>query len=142
MEPLSSQFMGDAVLIRVRLLSDGELNQNALRRLRDRLAEAFSESQIAIDDQAVHLPSSCLNRNRGQYNSTLILRFLRNSVKKGDDERVLAVVSVDLYTGNLNFVFGEADPSTEIAVVSTHRLKPEFYEGSPSPDPPYQRIRP
>jgi len=140
MESFLSQFIGDAVLIRVRILSDGELNQNALRRLKDRLAEAFSESRISLDDQAIHLPSSCLNRSRGQYNSTLILQFLRNSVKKGDDERILAVVSVDLYTGNLNFVFGEADPSTGIAVVSTHRLRPEFYGESPSPELFFSRL--
>jgi len=37
---------------------------------------------------------------------------------------------VDLYAGRLNFVFGEADPGTGIAVVSTHRLRPEFYGGA------------
>jgi len=71
--------------------ADGELNQNALRRLGDRLSEAFPESRITLDHQAIHPPSSCLNRSRGQYNSTLILQFLRNSVKKGEDERILAV---------------------------------------------------
>ena len=121
------------VLIRVRLLSNDELDQNALRRLKDGLAEAFPKSQIAIDDQATHPPSSCLNRSRGQYNSTLILQFLRSIVKKGNDERILAVESAVLYAGNLNFVFGEADPGTGIAVVSTHRLRPEFYGKAPNP---------
>ena len=63
----------------------------------------------------------------------MILQFLRSSVKKGEDERILAVVSVDLYTGNLNSVFGEADPSTGIAVVSTHRLRTEFYGEAANP---------
>jgi len=63
----------------------------------------------------------------------LILQFLRSSVKKGDEERILAVESGDLYAGYLNFVFGEADLGTGIAIVSTHRLKPEFYGEASSP---------
>ncbi|MFH0897924.1 MAG: hypothetical protein V1850_07775 [Candidatus Bathyarchaeota archaeon] len=58
-------------MIRVRLLSNSGLDQSALRQLEDRLAEAFPNSRISIADQAMHPPSSCLNRSRGQYNSTL-----------------------------------------------------------------------
>lgn len=131
---------GDPVLIRVRLLSNGELDQNALRRLADRLAEAFPNSQIIVDDQATQPPSSCLNRSRGQYNSSLILQLLRCSVEKGDDGRILAVESVDLYAGSLNFVFGEADPSAGTAVVSICRLKPEFYGEAPNSDLFFSRL--
>lgn len=46
-------------------------------------------------------------------------------------ERVLGIVSVDLYAPDLNFVFGEADPREGVAVISIARLKPEFY-GLPS----------
>ena len=53
---------------------------------------------------------------------------------------MLAVESVDLYAGNLNFVFGEADPGTGIAVVSTHRLRPEFYGEAPSPELFFSRL--
>lgn len=97
------------------------------------LAEALPNSRIVIDDQATHPPSSCLNRSRRQYSSTLILQFLHGSVRKGNNERILAIESVDLYAGNLNFVFGEADPSIGIAVVSTYRLRPEFYGEVPNP---------
>ena len=99
----------------MRLLSTGELDQNTLLRLKERLTEIFPNSRIILDDQVTYPPSSCLNRSRGQYNSTLILQFLRSSIKKEDDERILAVEAADLYAGHLNFVFGEADPGTGIA---------------------------
>lgn len=127
-------------MIRVRILSDGGLDQSVLRRLGDRLAEALPESRINLDDQATHPPSSCLNRSRGQYNSTLILQFLRNNVKKGEHKRILAVESMDIYAGNLNFVFGEADPSNEIAIVSTRRLRPEFYGEAQDPELFFSRL--
>jgi len=41
--------------------------------------------------------------------------------------RLLAIVDVDLYVPELNFVFGEADFQKKMAVISTVRLKQEFY---------------
>lgn len=120
-------------MINVRLLSNGGLDQSTYQQLGDRLAEALPNSRVIVDDQAIPLPSNCLNQNRGQYNSTLIIHFLRSNVRKGKDETILTIESVDLYAGNLNFVFGEADPHSRIAVVSTYRLRPEFYRETPDP---------
>lgn len=64
--------------------------------------------------------------NRGQYNSSLILRQLI-AQPPGDAEKVLAVVEVDLFIPILTFVFGEAQVGGIGAVVSTHRLHNGFY---------------
>jgi len=121
-------------LLRIRLLHHGDLGPDTLQRLEMALKEAFPRSRITFDERGHSLPPSCFNQRHGQYNSTLILQFLQSSLKKGVDERILAVERADLYAGNLNFVFGEADPSTGIAVVSTHRLRPEFYGETPRPE--------
>ena len=131
---------GELVLIHARLLSNGRVAQNTLKGLEGRLAEVFPNSRIILDGQAIHPPSGCFNRSRGQYNSILILQSLSNSVKRRDDERILAVESEDLYVCHLNFVFGEADPSSRIAVVSTYRLRPEFYGETPSPTLLFSRL--
>jgi archaemetzincin len=44
-----------------------------------------------------------------------------------DALRVLGITAVDLYVPQLNFVFGEARLGGPSAVISTHRLRPEFY---------------
>lgn len=64
--------------------------------------------------------------NRGQYNSSLILRQLI-AHPPGDAEKVLAVVEVDLFIPILTFVFGEAQVGGIGAVVSLHRLRNGFY---------------
>src|SRR4030043_2250816 len=57
--------------------------------------------------------------NRGQYNSSLILRQL--IVKPPwDAEKILAVLDVDLYIPILTFLFGEAQLKGIGAVVSPH----------------------
>ncbi|MBU2226246.1 MAG: archaemetzincin family Zn-dependent metalloprotease [Proteobacteria bacterium] len=64
--------------------------------------------------------------NRGQYNSSLILRQLIMKPPR-DAEKILAVLDVDLFIPILTFVFGEAQLKGIGAVVSTRRLHNRFY---------------
>ena len=76
--------------------------------------------------------SFALDERRSQYYSTAILQRLERA---GDpDARVLAVTSGDLYVPVLTFVFGEAQLDGNCAVVSTARLREEFY-GLPRQEP-------
>jgi len=63
---------------------------------------------------------------RKQYCSSVILDKLK-TMKGEECERLLAIVGVDLYVPELNFVFGEADFKAKAAVISTVRLRQEFY---------------
>jgi len=36
---------------------------------------------------------------------------------------MLGVTEVDLYTGDMNFIFGQAIPRKGVAIISVHRLK-------------------
>jgi archaemetzincin len=64
--------------------------------------------------------------NRGQFNSSLILRQLITAPPT-DAERILGVLDVDLFIPILTFVFGEAQLKGIGAVVSVHRLHNRFY---------------
>jgi archaemetzincin len=66
------------------------------------------------------------NAARGQYYSTEILKRLLQQ-PHAESWRVLGVTDVDLYIPILTFVFGEAQLGNTGALVSTHRLRPEFY---------------
>jgi archaemetzincin len=63
---------------------------------------------------------------RNQYLSSMLIASL-NALGKERDEKVLGIADVDLYVPRLNFVFGEADISSGMAVISLCRLRPEFY---------------
>jgi archaemetzincin len=73
------------------------------------------------------------DRLRGQYNSTALLEDL---VARGSalPDRQILVVDVDLFVPVLTFVFGEAQLTGTSAVVSTHRLSPQYY-GLPGSHP-------
>lgn len=75
----------------------------------------------------VEIPSQSYNPFRRQFNSSLILDRIKKEFKAKDFAFVLGITEVDLYAYGLNFVFGEADPVEKVCVISTFRLKPEFY---------------
>ena len=88
--------------------------------LASRLGAACSISPAELDGEAAYNPV------RGQYHSTEILKKLLQ-VPHAQSWRVLGVTELDLYIPILTFVFGEAQLRNSGALVSTHRLRPEFY---------------
>jgi archaemetzincin len=66
-----------------------------------------------------------LESGRRQYYSTAIIQRLERAADP--DARVLGVTHCDLYVPVLTFVFGEAQLDGACAVVSTARLREEFY---------------
>lgn len=82
--------------------------------------------------------SFALDAGRQQYYSTAIIQRLERAVNP--DVRVLGVTASDLYVPVLTFVFGEAQLDGNCAVVSTARLKEEFYGLPPRPDMVRERL--
>lgn len=72
-----------------------------------------------------HLEKS-FDRSRAQYHSTAILNQIVR-LPFASNDRVIAIVDVDLYIPVLTFVFGEAQLNGRAAVVSTYRLSNQFY---------------
>lgn len=66
-------------------------------------------------------PAHAYSRERGQYLSSPFLDLLAERAR-GENQILLGVTSVDLYTPELNFVFGEASSAGHVAVFSLARL--------------------
>lgn len=69
---------------------------------------------------------SAFNPIRNQYLSTPLLLQLEKRKPK-DALMVLGIFDKDLYADGLNFIFGQAEPSQGIAIISLCRLRNEFY---------------
>ncbi len=69
----------------------------------------------------VPLPATCFRKDRGQYNGDQLLGALEEHLP--DDALALAgITSEDLYSGDLNFVFGLGSLKGRRGVYSLHRL--------------------
>ena len=71
-------------------------------------------------------PECAFHGERQQYHSSEILQRMQSLVT-ADSWRMLGIAAVDLYIPILTFVFGEAQMSGPCAVLSSHRLRQEFY---------------
>jgi len=83
-------------------------------------------------------PEFAFHGERQQYHSSEILQRMQSFVTD-NSWRILGVAAVDLYIPILTFVFGEAQMGGPCALLSTQRLRQEFY-GLPS-DPELFRQR-
>jgi len=76
--------------------------------------------------QPLPVPKHALNPEREQYSSEIILDFL-SEIKKEKNKIILAVIDKDLYVPWLNFVFGMADPSQKVCIISLARLRQSYW---------------
>ena len=102
----------------------GDIAAEIMNELRDRVNVIFDcpvEVGGGFNDLA-----HAYNPERKQYLSSKLLVSL-NLLGKERDERVVGIADVDLYVPRLNFVFGEADPISGTVIVSSCRLRQEYY---------------
>lgn len=108
-----------------------------IKKLENDLSNKFQFSIKVIKD--IEIPDYTYNNLRKQYNGRKIINEL-NRLDFPEAKRILAIFSVDLYAEGLNFIFGEAESPGKIAIISTARLNPQFYNQKYDPEIFYQRI--
>ena len=101
--------------IKLLILPIGEVDNQTFQTLKIRLGKIFDSVEIL---KSIDLLESAYNPRRRQYLSD---RFLAR-VKKVAGDHVLGITDVDLYTPDLNFVFGQAQLPGKAAVISIARL--------------------
>jgi len=100
---------------RITLLPVGNPDRRAL----DDLARDLGGTGFGVELAGRRaLPQWAFDARRGQFHADALPGVARSVTA----EHVLAVTDVDLYAGDLNFVFGIAPPSGEACVISLFRL--------------------
>ncbi|MCD6368053.1 MAG: archaemetzincin family Zn-dependent metalloprotease [Candidatus Aenigmarchaeota archaeon] len=107
--------------MKIEIIPIGDVNIDILKAVVDELNREF-KSKIYIGEK-MDIPKNSLNTYRGQYDAEIILKEIEE--RKKSDEKAIGITSEDIYTSELNFVFGLA--KKDVAVVSISRLNPEFY---------------
>ena len=110
--------------MQISLMPIGRLESTVLRHLAPLISTRF-HVDVEVGNR-VPVEIFVRDERRGQYLSTQILKAL-SGVGSSSEEPILGVADVDLFVPSLNFVFGEADPRTGVAVISVTRLRQSFY---------------
>jgi archaemetzincin len=104
---------------RIVLTSLGSAEAWLLKALVPTIETRFGAEVEMID--SIPLPREAYNASRDQHRSAVLLDVLARH-KRSEWKRLVGIADVDLYTTDLNFVFGQADANRGVAVLSLSRL--------------------
>ncbi len=107
--------------MRIKVISD-IMDDEVLEAVAKILEEVY-DGEVEIQLAEDLIGEDFLNPDRGQYDAWKIVQYYRGIL--GENEYILLITDKDLYAAGLNFVFGLAWRG--VAIISVHRLFPEFY---------------
>jgi archaemetzincin len=108
----------------IKIVPVGTVDQNTLDYLALTIPGSFNARCQSISVTVE--PRDAYHPTRRQYNSTQLLAKLLE-LKLAEGNKMLGVTEVDLFIPILTFVFGEAQLGGRVALISAHRLHPQFY---------------
>ncbi len=108
----------------LQLLAIGDLELRLVEELGPRLSAVFRVPWDVLPGPLD--PQFAFHAERQQYHSTEILSRV-HALASDECWRLIGITGHDLYIPILTFVFGEAQMGGSAALVSTHRLRQEFY---------------
>jgi archaemetzincin len=114
--------------VKITLKPIGSIDNYILEELKEKLNQTFG-CPVEVIPEAIKLEQFYDSKREQHLGSKLLARLKKSGVAK--DEKVLGIVDIDLYAPGLNFIFGQADIISGVAIISLCRLRQEFY-GSPS----------
>ncbi len=92
---------------------------------------------LAVETVPIPEPTGSFNPTRNQYRAVPFLKALRATAPP--HTHGLALVDLDLYVEDLNFIFGVATFNGN-ALVALARLRPQFYALDPDPELFFTRV--
>jgi archaemetzincin len=121
-------------MISLRIIPFGDIPKEVFDILTEELLYKFT-ALVDVYEQ-IGLPKEHFNSVRHQFLSERVLEFISSNFKG----RTLGILDEDLYTGDLNFIFGQAQMRGKVAIISVHRMKPTFYKNEADKNILMQRI--
>jgi archaemetzincin len=110
---------------KINILVLSVIGRSILRYLQKNLASIFNNN-IPISKHVI-VPASFYKIEKNQYDGRKLLGFLAENLTLKEAKDInLAIFDRDLFTGNLDHVFGLATPFPRICVISIIRLHPHF----------------
>ncbi|MDA8213998.1 MAG: archaemetzincin family Zn-dependent metalloprotease [Nitrospiraceae bacterium] len=103
----------------IKIVPLGEVDGGIMMEVATQVSMVFGITATVNEMQRYH--ESAYNHQRGQYSAESFLKFL-DAPKEGSI-RVLGITDVDLYIPDLNYVFGLADESRDVSLISISRFK-------------------
>lgn len=102
------------------------LENDILNLLIESISKEFVNSKVTVNPLMKFDIHDFISKRRNQ-RSTDFLLWILEKFKPTNEIKILVICDIDAYSGDLNFVFGEAYKGGRIAAIYLPRLRQEFY---------------
>ena len=121
--------------MKIGILKIGQIDPQVVERIQENLRMIFPKTTFTLTTETFAMPEDTFDKARNQYRSDLILAKIRDYCQREKSlDRILGIIDADIFTQQLNFVFGEAMYPGKVALISLWRLRPEFDGKPPKPE--------
>ncbi|HIQ50170.1 MAG TPA: archemetzincin [Nanoarchaeota archaeon] len=111
----------------IKIIPVGKVSQDILKTIVTKISGIYGLRAKILP--AIELTKNEYNIWRRQYDAEKIMEKLKRSCGMGIDQSIpcIGITEEDIYYNGLNFVFAVEDPLEGVGIVSTFRLREEFY---------------
>ena len=107
--------------------SSDKLDYDILNLLVDSISKEFANSKATINPLLKFDIHDFISKHRNQVRSSDFLLWVLEKLKPSKEIKILVICDIDAFSGNLNFVFGEAYKGGRVAAIYLPGLRQEFY---------------
>ena len=104
-----------------------KLDSDILNLLVESISKEFVNSKVTINPLLKVDIHDFISKHRNQLRSSDFLLWTLEKLKPSNEIKILVICDIDAYSGDLNFVFGEAYKGGRVAAIYLQRLRQEFY---------------
>jgi archaemetzincin len=108
-----------------------KLDNDLLNFLIGALSKEFDYANVTVSNTPKIDIEDFIDGRRNQIRSSELLYWVLEKMKPTREMKILIICDMDAYTGDLNFVFGEAYRGGGAAAIYLPRLRQEFYHLKP-----------
>ncbi|MEA3558055.1 MAG: archaemetzincin family Zn-dependent metalloprotease [Candidatus Thermoplasmatota archaeon] len=111
------------MLGRIIICITSSVDEGVIDHIKEKVAQVFHVD--VVKGQNILIDKKAYDRDREQYLTYPIFQDL-DEIKRRPHDLLLAVVDVDLFIPELDYIFGQAKSKLKIAMISIKRLDPAF----------------
>ncbi len=114
----------------IALIKIGKLDQSILKKLKISLEQRFEKYDFSFEElqNEIELNNSEYDSDLEQYCASKILNRITSFFRELKYFRLIGVMNKDIYDLGYNFIFGIADKSSGVGIISIARLSENFYK--------------
>ena len=117
-----------------------KIDNDILNLLVDSISKEFANSKVTTNPILKFDIHDFIDKHRNQLRSGDFLLWILEKFKPTKEIKILVICDIDAYSGDLNFVFGQAYRGGKVAAIYLPRLRQEFYGLEPDKLVFYERI--